>query len=256
MSDSPYIVTPGAVLRQTDTKETDRILTLLTPEYGKISVIARGVRRKSCRYSAAAQMLAYSEWSLYRRGDWYYVNEGTSIELFSGLQKDFSRLALGYYFAELTEAVTAEGEAAGELLRHLLNGLYALDRLGKPEKLVKAAFEFRALSLSGYEPLADGCAVCGAEQPESPLLDVQRGLLCCRACREKGGGLCLPLCADSLAALRHVLYGDDRRLYSFRLGEEALERFSAAAETFLTVQLERGFKTLDYYKSFAGAPKP
>ena len=59
----------------------------------------------------------------------------------------------------------------------------------------------------------------------------------------------MPLCRDSLAALRHTVYGDPRRLYSFRLGEEALKRLSAAAEAFLSAQLERGFHTLDFYKS-------
>ena len=86
MAGSPYIVTQGIVLRETQTKESDKILTLLTPERGKLSVIARGVRRKSCRYAACAQALVWSEWTLYHRGDWYYVNEGATLELFSGLR--------------------------------------------------------------------------------------------------------------------------------------------------------------------------
>ena len=53
MAERAYIVTKGVVLRETETKEADKILTLLTADRGKISVIARGVRRKSCKYSAA-----------------------------------------------------------------------------------------------------------------------------------------------------------------------------------------------------------
>ena len=86
---SPYLLTSGVVLRRTDTKEADQILTLLTAEHGKIAVIARGVKRKGCRYAAAAGLLAYSDWSLYHRGDWYYANEAETKELFSGLGKDF-----------------------------------------------------------------------------------------------------------------------------------------------------------------------
>ena len=63
MAQTPYIVTRGVVLRQTETKEADKILTLLTAEQGKISVIARGARRKSCKYAACTQMLSYSEWT-------------------------------------------------------------------------------------------------------------------------------------------------------------------------------------------------
>lgn len=249
MASAPYIVTKGIVLRETETKEADKILTLLTQDEGKIPVIARGVRRKGCKYAACAQPLVYSEWTLYRKGDWYYANEGTTIELFNGLRKDLDAMALGFYFAEMTEAVVAEETQAQEILRHLLNGLYALSVLRKPPALVKAAFELKLMCLAGYEPLADGCAFCGKTEPEQPLFDVVQGVLRCRACGVGESSLSMPLCQSSLAALRHVIYGDPKRLYSFQLGEDAMRRLGGAAEAFTAAQLERGFRTLDFYKS-------
>lgn len=249
MANTPYIVIRGVVLRETETKESDKILTLLTAEHGRISVIARGARRKTCRFAAASQPLAYSEWTLYQKGDWFYANEGSTLELFEGLRADLRRLSLGFYFAELTEAVAGEGEPAIALLSHLLNGLYALDRLHKPEKLVKAAFEFRLLCLAGYEPLADACAYCGCPDPEQPLLDVVQGVLRCKSCGSGQHGLSMPLCRDSLKALRHILYGDPKRLYSFTLPSAALDRLAHAGEAFSAAQLERGFRTLEYYQS-------
>jgi DNA repair protein RecO (recombination protein O) len=254
MPASPQIVTRGIVLRETETREADKILTLLTAEYGKIPVIARGVRRRTCRFAAAAQTLAWSEWTLYRRGEWYYADEASTLLLFDGLRADLSRLALAFYFAELTEAVTAGEEAAPALLVHLLNGLYALDTLRKPEPLAKAAFELRALCLAGYEPLADGCAVCGAPDPAQPVLDVIQGVVRCRGCGT-GEGRALPLCPDSLRALRHILYGDPKRLYSFTLGDAPLRRLAAAAEAYVEAQLERTFRTLDFYRSLQ-PPEP
>ena len=249
MAQTPYIVTAGIVLRQTETKEADKILTLLTPDEGKISVIARGAKRKSCKYAVCAQALAYSEWTLYKKGDWYYANEATPLELFTPLQLDLTAMALGFYFAELTECVTTPEQPCGELLRHLLNGLYALAHMKKPPQLVKPAFECKLLSLAGYEPLADSCAYCGAEEPERPMLDVTQGVLRCGSCGKGESGQSLPLDEGSLSALRRCLYGDPKRLYSFRLGEESLRLFSRAAEGFLTAQLERSFRTLDFYKS-------
>lgn len=246
MAGTPYTVDRGVVLRETETKETDKILTLLTWESGKIGVIARGARRKSCKFAAAAQPLAYAEWTLYQRKDWRYASDASTLDLFPGLRGDLAALSLGCYMAELTEAVCPEDVAAPELLRHLLNGLYALSALHKPPALVKPAFELRLLCLAGYEPLADACALCGREEPEEPVLDAAQGVLRCRDC---GGGGGRPLCRDSLAALRHIVYGDPKRLYSFRLGEEPLSRLTAAAEAFLFTQLERGFPTLDFYKS-------
>ena len=256
MAGTPYIVARGIVLRETETKESDKILTVLTDKCGKIPVIARGARRKSCKYAACAQSLAYSEWTLYQKGDWYYPNEGSTLELFNGLRKDLDAMALGFYFAELTEAVTAEDTPAPELLRHLLNGLYALAALGKPTALVKPAFELKLLCLAGYEPLADSCAYCGNPEPEQPMLDVVQGVLRCGTCGVQERSLSMPLCPSSLAALRHFVYGDPKRLYSFTLGEKALKRLSDAAEAFAAAQLERGFRTLDFYKSLQPVENP
>ena len=92
MAERAYIVTKGVVLRETETKEADKILTLLTADRGKISVIARGVRRKSCKYAACAQQMVYSEWTLYQKGEWYYANEGATAELFNGLRTNLEAL--------------------------------------------------------------------------------------------------------------------------------------------------------------------
>ena len=249
MGGTPYTVLRGVVLRETETRESDKILTVLTAERGKIPVIARGARSKRCKFAAAAQPLVWSEWSLYQKGQWYYAREGSTLELFDGLRQDLEALALGCYFAELTESVTTEEVPAEELLRHLLNGLYALANLHRPPPLVKAAFELKLLCLAGYEPLLDACAVCGVPEPEEPCLNVPEGVLCCGKCREgAGAGPFAPLAGGTLAAMRHVVYGPPKRLFSFPADVVVLESMGRACEAFLTTQLDRGFRTLDFYQ--------
>lgn len=238
-------VTCGLVLRETVTRDADKILTVLTLDRGRLSVIARGARRKGSRVAAACQLLAYSEMTLYEKGRWTMLDAADTIELFDGLRQDLTALSLAAYFAELTEAVS---DGSGDVLPLLLNALYALSALKKPPQLVKPAFQFRLMALAGYEPMADGCALCGAPQPENPMLDVVHGVVHCGKCREKGG-LSLPLTASGLAALRYVLYGDPRRLYSFSLPPEGLRALNHAADAYVSAQLERSFRTLDYYKT-------
>lgn len=238
-------VTCGLVLRETVTRDADKILTVLTPDRGRLSVIARGARRKGSRVAAACQLLAYSEMTLYEKGRWTMLDAADTIELFDGLRQDLTALSLAAYFAELTEAVS---DGSGDVLPLLLNALYALSALKKPPQLVKPAFQFRLMALAGYEPMADGCALCGAPEPENPMLDVVHGVVHCGKCREKGR-LSLPLTASGLAALRYVLYGDPRRLYSFSLPPEGLRALNHAADAYVSAQLERSFRTLDYYKT-------
>ena len=238
-------VVGGLVLRVTDTKESDKILTVFTAELGKISVIARGARQKNSRLAAASQLFAWSEMTLYKRGEWYYLSAADPMELFAGLQTDLVRLSLAAYLSELTEFVA--GEDTPELLRLLLNGLYALSALKKPPTAVKPAFTFRLLALAGFEPMVDGCAICGAETAEQPMLDVVQGMVHCRKCGH--GGQDVPLSEAALAALRHILQGPDKKLYAFSLPENDLKLLDRAAEAFAAAQLERNFRTLGYYKA-------
>ena len=244
-----HIVTKGIVLRETNYKEADKLLTVLTAEGGKRTVKARGCRRKGSALAAASQLLAYSDMTLFEYRDYYTLNEGSTVALFRHVREDLEKLALGSYFAEVTEAVAEEGIPEPELLSLLLNSLYALDALDRPLPLVKAAFELRLLCAAGYAPLADECGVCGAQSPESPCLNLSEGVLHCAACRDAAGeGISMPLSPGALAALRYILRSDPRRLFSFRLEGDGLRLLGDAAEAFLLTQLERGFKTLDFYK--------
>ena len=144
------------------------------------------------------------------------------------------------------------GESGGERTL-LINSQSAQGTLKKPPRLVKAAFELKLMSLAGFEPLADACAYCGAAEPEAPLLDVREGVLRCKRCGNGESGL--PLSTGSLAALRRVIYGDARRLYSFTLAAEDLKRLGDAAEAYVHTTLERGFQTLDFYKSLQKLPE-
>ena len=245
-----HIVTRGLVLREVAYKEADKILTVLTEEGGKRTVKARGCRRKGSRLAAAAQLLVWSEMTLFAYRDHLNMNEATPLEQFWGVRSDMDKLALASYFAETMEAVALEGRPDPGLLSLILNSLYALDKLQKPLPLVKAAYELRLLCLAGYEPMLDACAVCGAAQPEEPRLSLTDGVLHCRGCREGlgGGGISMPLTPSALAAMRHVAGGDPKRLFSFVIDAPGLARMGEACEAFLLTQLERGFRTLDFYK--------
>ena len=249
-----HITTMALVLRTVDYKETDKILTLLTQDQGKLTASARGCRKKGSAIAAGCQLLAWAEVVLYDYQGRWSVKEAAVERLFQGVRDDIERLALGCYFAEVTELLAVEGEENPELLSLILNSLHALDKMPeKPLSLVKAAFEWKAMALAGYEPLIDGCDVCGAEPPEEPRFHLREGVLhCAGCCGGAGEGISMPLSPPALAALERIVHGDPKRLFSFRLGAAPLEQLAGTAEAYVHTQLERGFSTLDYYKSLEG----
>ena len=243
-----YKTTKALVLREVRYKEADRILSLFSDTEGKITAKARGALRKSSKTAAATQQLTYAEMTLFgNRGKWT-VNEASVIEDFSGLRTDIAKLALGSYFAECIEALSVEDQPDAALLQLVLNSLYALSRDMYPEMLIKAAFEIRLMCLAGYEPDLSACSGCGDTEPGEPMLGIENGRLCCRACRSSTSGDLAPLCPDSLSAMRYIITAPPKQLFSFKLEGDALKRLSVAAERYVLVQTERRFSTLDYYK--------
>lgn len=244
-----HIATQGLVLREVNYKESDKILTVLTAEGGKRTVKAKGCRKKNSPLAAAAQLLVYSDMTLFAYKDRITLNEAESIRQFWHLKSDVELLALGSYFAEVMEVISVEGRPDPAAMSLILNSLHALDKLNKPQALVKAVYEMKLMCLEGYEPLADACAVCGRPDPEGPMLSLAEGVLHCAACKkEVGDGLSLPLTEGALSALRHIIYGDPKRLFSFVLDEKGLDYLARACEGFLRTQMDRGFRTLDFYQ--------
>lgn len=250
------LVTRGIVLRETAYKESDKILTVLTEERGRLTVSARASRKKGGGISAASQLLVWSELTLSEHNHRWTLSEAATEREFRRVRSDLERLALGSYFAELTELLTQEELPNEELLSLLLNSLYVLDATERPLPLVKATFELKAMCLAGYRPLLEGCAVCGRAEPLEPRFQLRSGILHCRACavqREEGASL--PLEEGSLAAMRHVAGCEKKRLFSYRLSPEAQKRMSAVCEGFLLAQMDRGFHTLDFYNQLT-QPRP
>ncbi|MCR5663860.1 MAG: DNA repair protein RecO [Oscillospiraceae bacterium] len=244
-----FVTTKALVLREVRYKEADRILTLLGDRDGKLTAKARGALRKSSRTAAATQLLTYSELTLFgNRGKWT-VNEAVVIDGFDGLRQDIERLSLGAYFAECLEALAVEDQPDEALLQLGLNSLYALSRGLYDPRLIKASFELRLMCLAGYAPDLSACAFCGRE-PEEPVLNLRDGRVFCRSC--PNGADTVSLCGDSLSAMRYIASAPPKKLFSFSVGEEALNRLSAATESYLLRQTERRFGTLDYYKQIKG----
>lgn len=242
-----YLTTRGLVLRVTDYNDRDCLLTLLTPENGKLTVKARGLRRKNSPLIAPCQLLAYGDFTLFEYRGSYTINEAASVELFQSLRRDLTKLSLGTYFAQVAELVSQEDMPNPDVLSLVLNCLHMLTK-DAPEEKVKAVFELRVACLAGFMPDLSGCHGCGNETPDR--FDLSQGCLECTMCRNTASnGIRLPVAPGTLDAMRYIAFCDAKRLFSFDLWQDNLCQLSQITEAYLTTQLERSFSTLDFYKS-------
>ena len=215
--------TKGLVIREQTTGENDRLVTLLTADHGLVRAFVRGGKQLKNRRAAATSLFCYGEFALYRGRDAYTVDSAAPIEVFFGLRQDIDRLAAAQYFAQLSYELAAEEQPAPELLRLLLNTLHLLCKGTKPLVQIKAVFELRALSISGYMPNILACANCGTYETPVMYFDVDGGCIYCENCPRP----------------------EERRA----LSPEQMALLGRVTEQYTLRRLDRRFTTLEFYKS-------
>ena len=148
--------THGIVLGQTPYGSQDKILTLLTSDYGMLQVIVKNPGGKKSRLAAACEVLAYSELCLLEGRVRYILQSADLEENFFGLREDLSALSLAGYLCELTRHLMPQKENGAEILHLLLNTLYLLEKKKRSPAFLKAVYELKLMGLSGFQPDTDG----------------------------------------------------------------------------------------------------
>ena len=252
----------GLVIRTTDVKESDRILTIFTDEMGVVSATARGARTLKSRKMSSTMQFCYSKFLLQKRGEYYYVKEAELIENFFDIRQSIEGLALAGYIAEILSDVTV-AEAERELLRLSLNSLYAIASGKYPIERIKAAFEIRCAAIIGFMPEVISCAECG-ERDGIFYFDIMGGSITCAKCKSEmekqhaepenphESRIVSYLSPSAKVALGYCVHSPIEKLFSFTIPDEDMQLFIKATELYLLNQLERSYKTLDFYKQIMG----
>ncbi len=235
------------ILREVRFRESDRILTALTSDLGKVTLAAHGALSKKSRIAAGTQQLTWSELTLFEKNGRYTVREAVTKEAFAGLRRELENLALGSYIAECLELFSTEGQPEPELLQLGLNSLYALSEGLAPRAKIKAAFELRLAAMEGYTPAVDVCCVCGTREVRSPVFLQDDGAVACRDCLKEQRRF-LPLSSAALNAMRYVLQAPPKRFLSFSPEDADLALLARVSEAWLLHCAGREIPSLEYYK--------
>lgn len=243
------IKTQGLIIREQTVGESDRLVTVLTRDQGVVRAFARRAKNLKDSKNSATGLLCYSRLNLYQGRDKYIINDAFPIEVFFGLRQDIVRLALAQYFCGLSTELVPDGVESGDYLRLVLNALHFLSEGSRPEELLKPIVELRMLSLSGYMPDLVCCAQCGAYEADRMYFKVNRGVIYCQDCYLNNGDPCVALSRAALTAMRHIIYSDFEKIFSFSIPPGARKELLAASEAYTVSVLQKRPKTLDFYNS-------
>ncbi|MDR3216306.1 MAG: DNA repair protein RecO [Clostridiaceae bacterium] len=186
-------------VRSTDYSESDKIITLISAERGKIGVYARGVKKPSAKLKFAAAPFCFGEYMLAQgKGGGFILADCAEGESFFGLSSDIARYYAGFTVLEAADKLSNEIPNV-PLLKAALTALTSLSYGGGEAKTL-LRFITDVLAASGYLLNFDACAVCGGELSAHAYFDFSAGAVC-GECRPKDG---LTISRGALAALKEV----------------------------------------------------
>lgn len=253
----------GLVVKERDLGENDKLLTILTERYGKLVVVAKGVKSVRNRHFACCQLFSYASFGLRKRGNYYYITDSDLLENYYDIRNDISKLSLASFICDVVDDVTQEGNNDDEILRLCLNMLYAISKEIKPLEFIRAVFEIRISAELGFSPDVEACSVCNEFETDIYYFGIIDGNIVCERCKNKPiftnvenpfleRGLEKPVSIVSksvLSAIKYIISVKQSRILSFNLDDSELFSFYDVAERYLLNHLERSFYSLDFYKS-------
>ncbi len=155
------ITTQAIVLHHADYRENDRMLTLLTPDMGRVDALARGCKKPGSPLLAGAELFAFGEYVLFRGRGRATVVSCSIIDSFYDLRTDYDRLRYASYMLQVINAQALPAERPGRLFLLLLRSFKRLCYMDLDARAVTAAFLLMDAALSGYRPRLHHCVRCG-----------------------------------------------------------------------------------------------
>ncbi len=181
--------TEGVILRSVNYSESSKILTLLSPAEGRVSVIAKGARRPKSPFRASTEPLMHvvAVYSDKATREVQTLTQCDVLDAFDGLKHDLTALAVGSYVTEVAGAIAQPRHAAPALYTALCTTLTLLDRVPDHAPGILLWGVRRVLDAAGLGPQVERCLVCGKPPAGEPrYFNPRAGGVTCRACHQAG----------------------------------------------------------------------
>ncbi|MEX2247565.1 MAG: DNA repair protein RecO [Dehalococcoidia bacterium] len=234
--------TPAIVLRQRDLGDTDKILTLYTANFGKVDVVAKGVRKARSRLAGHVEPLAQATFLLAKGRNLDIVTQVETIEAFPPLREDLERMSRAVYACELIDRFTEPHHEHFGVYRLLLD---TLRRLATRDDLDVAVrfFEMALLNVLGYRPELEECVRCRQRlEAVTNYWTAGGGGVACPACSREEMAV-RPISANAVKLLRLLLHGSFTDVARVRVDADLAEELERALREYVRWVLERDVRS-------------
>ena len=254
----PVFRTQAIVIHSIPYGESDRIVTFLTKDFGKIKGIAKGARRSQKRFQNALSLFSLIRLIFFDREGMGLVRVSSCdiVNSFPNIRDHLQRIYYGEYFLELANEMAGEREVNLEAFELLLSFLADLETTDPREERVRM-FEIRMLSLFGYRPNMKRCDSCKREwehlqNTPSVFFSLEQGSLMCETCSQTRNHL-VPLSLGTARLIEKISHMELPKMHRFLFTSQALQESRELLPKFITYQLGKEMKSL---KALRALPVP
>lgn len=227
--------TDAVVIKSMKYRDTSKIVTFYTREFGKLKGIAKGARRSDNKFGSSLEPMSHVTLVIYKKEqrDLHLISQCDSIQSFGKIRDTIEKLFVGLSILELVDQLAHEEEENHALFSLIVECLATLDQASRNVQSLERAFQIRVAAMLGYAPALDSCAECGkslvGNEEQSTLgFQLANGAVVCSSCREAGRGKqgigYVAISASTLQILRRFLVsridGITTITYNDRIGNE------------------------------------
>lgn len=238
----------AVVIRTADYRENDRMVTLLTKEYGKMSASARGSRKPTSKLFAASSVFCCGEYEFYEKNGRFWLRGCEVRRTFFDLRNDFDAYSAACFIADAVDKVAQEDDVSPGLFALTVNALYALDTGVAPGTVI-SYFVQRLLYIEGVYPNLKSCVLCGRREDLSRFSAEHGGAVCAVCARTHGG---IGFDNDLIDALKQMARTPPGDIGSIDLPQDVQDRLKKALVHYLEHVLQKPLKTASFVLGKSG----
>ena len=230
----------GVVLSESNMGDFDKMLTILTPNVGKISCVAKGARRPRSALLAGTQIFCFGEYLMYKGTNTYHINSVEPIEVFYNIRTDLDKLKYAVHINKIIQDVTHENQNCFNILQLLLNTLYVISETDKDLELVLSIFKLRLVSILGFKPKIASCVNCNEKENLNHFSLRDNGLKCEACSRQDKSSISMT--ESTLNAIKYTITAPPKKQFSFTIKDESLEEFKLISKLYFNEKMEKEYK--------------
>jgi DNA repair protein RecO (recombination protein O) len=244
----------AVILRRRNWGEADRILTLFTPQRGKIRVRAVGVRKPASRKAGHLELFSRTKLFLAKGRTFDIITQAELIDAFPRLREDLVRSAAASYAVELLDRLSPEESENIAAHRLIVRLLEELDAGGEPERALRC-YDIKLLECSGYRPELAQCTVGGEPiRAEDQFFSPERGGAVCPRCAGRTEGR-FPVTMAALRVLRHIQRSPLEKALQLAVRKSTLAELEGVLRRYIQYLLEAPLHSQKYFAEVS-QPRP